>query len=401
MTTRNPSSLPPARRVRKQQFVSRLATLGSWGVLVSAILVLNLCSGFSGWAADISESAVRSALETIRERHKLPAMGGAIVTSDGAIAIAVAGTDSDGTLLHTDVPWHLGSCGKAMTATVAATLVQEGLLRWDSTLGETFLENEKQMSAHRRAITLRELLTHRAGLEANALWGLMPTGGVSAARAATVLISSDAAEASRVSGFLYSNAGYVIAGAMMERITGRTWETLMEERLFRPLGMEGCGFGAAKNGPWPHTESGEAIDPALPYSDNLPVMGPAGTMHAPLAAWARFVAEHLRAAEGLKTKLLNPDSYHTLQTPPEGGDYAMGWVQVERSWGGGRVLTHGGSNTLNQCVVWMAPAKDFAVMATTNQGGEAAAKACDEVASRLIGLWLDCKRGGTTVKAVD
>ncbi len=62
----------------------------------------------------------------------------------------------------------------------------------------------------------------------------------------------------------------------------------------------------------------------------------------------------------------------------------MGWTIVSRDWGGGRVLTHSGSNTYWFAVVWMAPKKDFAVLVCCNQGGDGAQKACDEVASRLI-----------------
>lgn len=48
------------------------------------------------------------------------------------------------------------------------------------------------------------------------------------------------------------------------------------------------------------------------------------------------------------------------------------------------MLTHAGSNTMNYAVVWMAPLKDFAVLVMTNQGGDEAAKACDEAAGALI-----------------
>ncbi len=57
---------------------------------------------------------------------------------------------------------------------------------------------------------------------------------------------------------------------------------------------------------------------------------------------------------------------------------------TQRSWARGPVLTHAGSNRMWYCVVWMAPERGFAVLATCNQGGDVAAKACDEVAAALI-----------------
>jgi hypothetical protein len=104
-----------------------------------------------------------------------------------------------------------------------------------------------------------------------------------------------------------------------------------------------------------------------------------------LADWAKFIADQLRGARGEKA-LLKPETYRKLHTPPFDGDYALGWLVTERDWGGGRVLTHAGSNNMNLAVVWMAPLRDFAVLVVTNQDGEAAAKACDEVASALIQL---------------
>ena len=63
-----------------------------------------------------------------------------------------------------------------------------------------------------------------------------------------------------------------------------------------------------------------------------------------------------------------------------------GWLVVSRPWAGGRALTHSGSNTMWYCTVWVAPARDFAVMVTTNQGDGGAAGACDEAVGQLIGI---------------
>ena len=69
---------------------------------------------------------------------------------------------------------------------------------------------------------------------------------------------------------------------------------------------------------------------------------------------------------------------------PFGGNYALGWIVCERKWGGGKVLTHNGSNTMNYSVAWVAPKRGFAVLVCVNQGGDEAARACDEAASALI-----------------
>ncbi len=73
-----------------------------------------------------------SILEPIRAKHKLPALGGAIVTSDALVGLGVTGVRSAGGTQRVtiDDQWHLGSCTKAMTDTLAAILVHKGTLRW-------------------------------------------------------------------------------------------------------------------------------------------------------------------------------------------------------------------------------------------------------------------------------
>ncbi|MFI5178236.1 MAG: serine hydrolase, partial [Vicinamibacterales bacterium] len=115
------------------------------------------------------------------------------------------------------------------------------------------------------------------------------------------------------------------------------------------------------------------------------VMGPAGTVHCSLADWAKFIADQLSGLQG-HGALLSPAVYTQLHTAPFGGDYAFGWLVVQRPWAGGAAYTHAGSNTMNYAVVWMAPSRDFAVLVTTNQGGADAQEGTDEAAAALIGL---------------
>ena len=69
-----------------------------------------------------------------------------------------------------------------------------------------------------------------------------------------------------------------------------------------------------------------------------------------------------------------------------GGDYALGWIVVQRSWGGGKALNHGGDNTMNFANVWVAPSRNFAILVCVNQSGKNAFQATDEVVGAMIGL---------------
>ena len=116
--------------------------------------------------------------------------------------------------------------------------------------------------------------------------------------------------------------------------------------------------------------------------DNLPVMGPAGTVHMSLEDWGKFVTEHLKGRRG-KSEYLSQATFARLHTAIK-GDYAMGWITARRPWAGGIALNHTGDNTMNYANVWVAPEKGFAVLVATNQSESHAAT--DEVAAGLIGM---------------
>jgi CubicO group peptidase (beta-lactamase class C family) len=334
-------------------------------------------------------------LEPIRQKHEIPALAGAILTSQGLVALGAVGVRKAGTEIPATAEdqWHLGSDTKAMTATMIGRLVEKGKLHWSTTLEEVFPDIAPELPSGFRGLTLLHLLSHRAGLPANIIWAAVskPAMPLPRQRLECVKMLAKTKPLSKPGEvYLYSNFGYVIAGAIAEKVMSSSWEDLITQMVFDPLGMKSAGFGGLGapgkvDQPWGHAADGKPVPKNGPAVDNPPILGPAGTVHCSLKDWAKFVSDHLRGSRGEKA-LLKPETYKALDTPPFGGEYALGWSTVERDWGGGRVLTHAGSNTMNYAVVWAAPTRDFAVLVTTNQGGPAAAKACDEAAAALIGL---------------
>jgi CubicO group peptidase (beta-lactamase class C family) len=350
-------------------------------------------------------------------KYELPAMAAAVVEADGTItALGVAGVRSRGSEgrgapVTVEDLWHIGSCTKSMTASLCAALVEEGLLRWDQTLGETFAGVE--MSAGYRAITLEQLLTNRAGTPEgigsarlwSALWGHQGTPTEARLLLLEGVATGEPAFAPG-SRYAYSNFGFAIAGHMCEEVAGEPYEQLLIEKLLAPMGITTAGFGAPGLPPGSGGgEAGQAPDqprghaggkgiPPGPNADNPPAISPAGRVHLSMGDWAKYIAWHLRGAARARGEEiaggagpnLSAASFRRLHTPPDGSEYAMGWGIAERGWAGGAALTHSGSNTMWFCVVWAAPAKGFAVLVATNEGGDAAAKGCDDAAGALIRL---------------
>jgi CubicO group peptidase (beta-lactamase class C family) len=286
-----------------------------------------------------------------------------------------------------------------MTAVVLATLVEQHKLTWETTTAQAFPAIAPKLPSELREVTLACLLAHRAGLPHDADWmAVSRAGSLHQQRlAALASLASVPLLSPPGSKYSYSNLGYVIAGAMAEEATGETWEHLVARIVFQPLGMRTAGFGGMGtpgrfDQPWQHRLDGDLIMKNGPTADNPPVLGPAGTVHCSIGDWASFIADQLRGLEG-KRSLLSPASCQAIHQPAFGGDYAGGWIVLQRSWGGGTVYTHSGSNRLNYSVAWMAPKRDFAVLVCTNEFADDSAQACDEVASGLVTMQLANSRG--------
>lgn len=332
-------------------------------------------------------------LAPIIEKNNVPGMAAAVVRNGETVALGVAGVRTRGKgdkIAATDC-FHLGSDTKAMTAMLCGILVDEGKLKWSQTLGETFPELTKSMNPQYQAVTLEQLLTNRSGalgdLTKDELWGKLwqhkgtPT---SARRLLLQGVTSKQPEATPGEKYIYSNAGFSIAGHMAEKVTGKSWEDLMREKIFRPLGMSTADFGApgtrTKNDqPRGHKADGSPVEPG-PAADNPVAIGPAGSVHCSIGDWSKFAAANLPSA---KTKLVKPETLEKLHTPAPGAPkYAMGWmIANNQPWAGGPALNHSGSNTMWLAVVWLAPRKDFAVLVTCNQVND---KACKEAVLALI-----------------
>jgi D-alanyl-D-alanine carboxypeptidase len=343
-----------------------------------------------------SDETVSRVLEPIRQKAGVPAIAAVVVTSAGIQFVGVVGVRKSGT----DIPatlddlWHLGSDTKAMTSTLVAKLVEQGKLKWDTTLAEVFPELAPKMHADFQKVTLVQLLSHYAGLPPNLTLSKYIGDDVMALRLRAVREElAKKPQSTPGKTFKYSNLGYIIAGAVVEKVTGKSWEQLMTSELFEPLQMKSAGFGGTGtpgqlDQPWPHTANGKPTAQNGPAMDNLPVMGPAGRVHCTLQDWAKFIQDQLRGARG-ESALLKPEAYQTMHTAAFGGDYALGWSVAERSWGGGKVLNHAGDNTMNFANAWIAPKRDFAIIACVNQSGKAAFTATDEAIVALMKLVPD------------
>ncbi len=361
------------------------------------LLLWLLLSAFNLPAEPSTSTNMLQTIESIRQQYKLPALA-AVVTRNGEICDRLAvGVRKwgDSTPVTTNDLFHIGSCTKSMTATLAAILIDQGKLRWDTTIAEVFPELKGQMDKQYENVTVEQLLMHRGGVPGTPpsdawkqAWAEHGTPVEQRLKFITAVLRQPP-EAVPGTKMIYSNQGYAIVGAMLEKITGSPWETLITDQLFKPLHMDSAGFGSpgtpgAVDQPWGHTRK---LIFTLPIqADNPPAIAPAERVHCSLDDLARFTIFQMQTnATG---GLLSRETLLKLHTPPAGGEYACGWVVLHRGWAGGTALMHNGSNTMWYVVMWLAPAKDFSVVVGTNIAGPDAEQACDDVAVAMMHHWL-------------
>ncbi len=319
-----------------------------------------------------------------------------VVTPEGTELLEVAGTRrAEGSAaVTTDDPWHLGSNTKAMTAALYARMVQMGHATWGATMRELFDGLAVDPVWH--DVTIEEVLSHHAGVGDGTLiskaWlaaahrDSRPLPVQRLAAAETVLRQEPKATRGT---FAYANANYVIAGAAMERLRGAPWEELMRATLFAPTGMASAGFGAPTGAaPWGHTRKWLGLGALTPVdptgiADNPPVLGPAGTVHATLGDYAKFL--RLFLTDG--GDVLSADSLARLTAPFQGGDqsYGLGWMTfTSRPWAKGRALAHEGSNTMWHAFTAVGPARRRAVVAVCNTQAGGGSAACQDLGTQLL-----------------
>ncbi len=353
----------------------------------------------SARAEDGLQPFLEETLVAVREKDHLPAVA-ALVQIDGKVAAEAAiGMRALGhpEKVTTDDRWHIGSDTKAFTATLIARLVEQGVMRFDDTLAVSFPAFAEAMDPAYRNITVTQLLSHTAGLppltddkEIPSFMAVIKSAnGVKAQREAIARKYLTMAPASKSGEFVYSNLGFIIAGAIAEARTGKTWEELIREQIFEPLGIKDAGFGPPGasgkfDQPWGHKEeAGKLVplDPANPEADNPPALGPAGTINIALKDWLLFAQDQLNGVHG-RGKLLKPETYRKLHTPVT-GNYALGWGAKLGPDGVPLILTHTGSNGFWVADIRIMPKHDTIFLVVTNAGNDAANEAMKDIGTPL------------------
>jgi CubicO group peptidase (beta-lactamase class C family) len=331
-------------------------------------------------------------LERVRASYGLPSLSAVIVQAGKVVSHAVVGERAigGGVPVTLQDQYQLGSISKSFTATVIAKQIEQGKLRWDTTLGQA-LADVPMLDAY-KSVTLEMLLSHTAGFPANVEqksvydWNLPPTEARAQYLKFALMTQPEFAPGQMVA---YSNAGYVVASLIAERAGGEPWDALVKEIVLEPLGMT-CGFGVIfepLTNPHPHIlENGraKALEPVA-GSGNSPVLNGADNLRCNLNDLGKYLAAHLEGERG-QDGIVRAESFKFLHRARANGGQdiraALGWFVFPEG-----AIWHNGSNTLNYAEMILIPKQDTAIAVATNAaGGGADARAAAEVFEGIVDL---------------
>lgn len=361
----------------------------------SAFLAVVVSTSSTFFPATVFAAGEQALVSDARTQSGAPAIAAAVITSDHieVFADGVRRVDAPAAVTTADA-FHIGSDVKAMVATLVAREVEAGRLRWDTRIGDV-LPDVAIFSRHEyRNVTITQLLQHRAGVvPLLALEDLTAVprfrGPVTRQRLQFARWALRQKPTSRPgTETAYSNGGYLVAAAMLERVTGKSTETLLARHVFAPLGITTARFdwpaaGRPTTQPWGHlaTESGfEPVSPTDPETRFPAWANPAGNLSLSTADFARFVQLHLRGLRGV-SNYLAPQTFQTLHTPVDG--YAMGWA-IQAIEGQPTISHHAGGTDLFYAVMVVVPELDRAAVVVVN----AETSVIHEVAYQLAGRLL-------------
>ena len=280
------------------------------------------------------DAMVNKALETFR----VPGVAIGVVI-DGKVVLTKGyglRDQANGLPVTENTLFAIGSCTKAFTTHVLGQLADEGKISWDDPVIKYLPEFRLKDEYATYHITIRDLVTHQSGLPRHDL--LWYNSALSRNDLLPRLQHLDSSTDLRGK-FQYNNLMYVMAGLVIERVTGQTWEEAVHSRIFAPLGMDRSNFSVL--------DSQKSDDFSLPYREkngsvqsipfnNITTAGPAGSINSSVADMMKWIGLQLSDGTFEGRHLLEKETLQAMHTPqvafrkfPEEAKdffgYGLGW----------------------------------------------------------------------------
>lgn len=356
--------------------------LRSFNLIVLACILLTAAS------ANFAQAPFAGFDEYVNSTMKdweVPGMSIAVVKDDKVVYAKGYGVRELGKTDAVDehTIFAIGSSSKAFTATAIGMLVDEKKLKWDDKVSEYLPRFQLFDPWVTREMTVRDLLTHRIGLErGDQLWYATAYSRDEVLRRIRYLEPSS----SMRSKFGYQNIMYLAAGQIIPVVEKDSWDDFVAKRIFTPLGMKESSttirdLSKTNDVAAPHVKIDGKVTPvAWRLIDNI---GPAGSINSNAVDMAQWVRLQLGNGKFDGKQIVSPAVINETHTPqtiirregmytfiyPDAHffSYGMGWFLSD--FGGKALVEHGGAIDGMRGTVAMIPEKNVGVVILTNMNG--------------------------------
>ncbi len=345
-------------------------------------------------------------VERAMKTFDVPGMAIAVVR-DGRLSLARGyGVRSTNAQAHVDANTMFGiaSNTKAFTAAAIGILVDEGKLKWDDKVTDYIPEFKMYDPCVTKEFTIRDLLTHRSGLAKGA-------GELMQDPSPTTFTINDIIHSLRYfkpvssfrTHFAYSNIMYIVAGEVIARVSGLSWENFVSARILKPLKMDHSGpsYRLVKFNPnviEPHVMVDGAAQVTKRVDDAID--DPAGGIYSSANDMSKWVVMQLndgRYGDDLENRLFSEAVHKEMWTPQtivpvtskglyntHFAAYGLGWFLIDAK--GYKEVFHTGEDTGMVSNVVMIPELKLGIVALANQEAPAAV---ESVADQILDSYLN------------
>lgn len=358
------------------------------------ILLIVLC--FTQFVYGQTDSD-RNYSDSLVKANSIPGLNYAVFTKDSILSYGSFGLrniNKTEKLTFDDI-LPIGSCSKSVTGLIAAKLVSQGYIAWETNFFSLYPKLRTKQSKRYDKLTLKNLLSHRA--EVPSLTGqnneampkmkyLLDTTKLGRVKLAKWILNQKPVQLTKT--YSYSNGGYVLAAIMMEKVTGKTWEQLVYEELSSQNIIPYFKFPNEidTNYVWLHDERIYPVSPEL--NDEAGVRKPlaaGGLIFMSFPDAVKYVQLNMKGNSG-ESSYLNKEQFQSIHSGfPE---YSIGWGNRDIN-GTQNILHRGNIGGRSWCLFQFIPLKNIGVVIMTNSGDQQSGVVINQIRDFLISKFTD------------
>jgi CubicO group peptidase (beta-lactamase class C family) len=297
---------------------------GSWTRAArrcAVALGCGLLASIAGAQPPVLDAALRERIDAFveyeRQASGIPGIALAIVQLGSPTHVRGFGDDGRGKAIGGDTPFPIGSLTKSFTALLVRQAIDAGQLDADAPVQRVlpwFRVADADASAR---ITLRHLLNQTSGFSRDD--GIAPLLQGNTASIDELVRGLDAVSLNRPVGerFEYSNHNFVVLGAVLQTVTGRSWQELVQDQVLRPLQMDHAhtDHAAGRHAGMTSLHRMWFGVPVAQHVTLLPGLVPTGSLVASASDMARYLQMLLAGGNGPASRVLSADGVAQMLSP--------------------------------------------------------------------------------------